>query len=53
MTLKESDKSVLISHRINQSLEALDDIQFLLNNIKLLYDKTKDFYKMRKEHLLV
>ncbi len=36
MTLKESDKSLLISHRINQSLEALDDIQFLLDNKKLL-----------------
>lgn len=44
MTLKESDKSILIQHRINQSLKALEDVKFLLDNKKLSLASNRIYY---------
>ncbi len=44
MTLKESDKDILIQHRINQSKEALENVQFLLENKKLSLASNRIYY---------
>ncbi len=44
MTLNESDKAILIQHRITQSLEALENVQFLLDNKKLSLASNRIYY---------
>jgi len=44
MNLKDADKEVLIQHRIRQSNETLEEVQFLLDNKKLSLAVNRIYY---------
>ncbi len=44
MTLKESDKAILIQHRIDQSRGAIEDVKFLLDNKKISLAANRIYY---------
>ncbi len=39
--MRSEDKKALIDHRISKAKGALDDVEFLINNKKFLFDLTR------------